>query len=239
MNRFRSVTLGAAVVSGLAGALFFSATPAQAKQCSTERPSNARTYWSYRLIDGRKCWYEGRPMLSKSLLHWPEARTAQASSRREANIVPASHFNLLDAQASISNDLEAKPNPDVKPEIADSSPVPTPKAPLTPDGLRVFANSMAAMTAEPVVTILGRWPDQEMPQQRTKPTPVERASSTNTRTFMMVAITFMALLAVLMTTFRRVRRARPGGGSLLLGYSDLTWRRPDFTAIIWPRDLRV
>lgn len=239
MNRFRSVSLGAGVVSVLAGALFFSATPAQAKQCSTERPSNARTYWSYRLIDGRKCWYEGRPMLSKSLLHWPEARTAQASSRREANIVPASHFNLLDAQASISNDLEAKPNPDVKPEIADSSPVPTPKPPLTPDGLRVFANSMAAMTAEPVVAILDRWPDAEMPQQRTKPTPVEQPSPTSTRTFMMVAITFMALLAVLMTTFRKMRRARSGGGSLLLGYSDLTWRRPTFTAISWPRDLRV
>ena len=204
MNRFRSVSLGAGVVSVLAGALFFSATPAQAKQCSTERPSNARTYWSYRLIDGRKCWYEGRPMLSKSLLHWPEARTAQASSRREANIVPASHFNLLDAQASISDDLEAKPKPDAKPEIADSSPVPTSKPPLTPDGLRVFANSMAAMTAEPVVAILDRWPDAEMPQQRTKPTPVEQPSPTSTRTFMMVAITFMALLAVLMTTFRKM-----------------------------------
>ena len=239
MNRFRSVSLGAGVVGVLAGALFFSATPAQAKQCSTERPSNARTYWSYRLIDGRKCWYEGRPMLSKSLLHWPEARTAQASSRREANIVPASHFNLLDAQASISDDLEAKPKPDAKPEIADSSPVPTSKPPLTPDGLRVFANSMAAMTAEPVVAILDRWPDAEMPQQRTKPTPVEQPSPTSTRTFTMVAITFMALLAVLMTTFRKMRRTRPGGGSLLLGYSDLTWRRPTFTAISWPRDLRV
>ena len=121
MNRFRLIILGAAVVSGLAVALFFSATPAQAKQCSTERPSNARTYWSYRLIDGRKCWYKGRPMLSKSLLHWPEGRTAQASSRREANIVPASHFNLLDAQASISDDLEAKPKPGANSEIADAA----------------------------------------------------------------------------------------------------------------------
>jgi hypothetical protein len=237
MYRFRLIVPGAGGASVLTVALFFSATPAQAKQCSTERPSNARTYWSYRLIDGRKCWYEGKPMLSKSLLHWPEARTAQASSRRDSNVVPADHYNLLDAQASISDDLEAKPKPGAKPEMADASPAPG--QPLTSDGLRVFANSMAAMTAEPVVTILGRWPDQEMPQQRTKPTPAEQASPTNTRTFMMVAITFMALLAVLMTTFRRVRRARPGGGALLLGYSDLTWRRPDFTAISWPKDLRL
>ena len=205
MNRFRSVSLGAGVVSVLAGALFFSATPAQAKQCSTERPSNARTYWSYRLIDGRKCWYEGRPMLSKSLLHWPEARTAQASSRREANIVPASHFNLLDAQASISDDLEAKPKPDAKPEIADSSPVPTPGQSLTPDGLRVFANSMAAMTAEPTVTILDRWPDEELPQHRTKPAAVADPSLMKTRTIIMVIIMLMALLAVLIgvTVHRR------------------------------------
>jgi hypothetical protein len=223
----------------LAVAFSFSATPVQAKQCSAERPSNARTYWSYRLIDGRKCWYEGKPMLSKSLLHWPEARTAQVSSRREANIVPANHFNLLDAQASISDDREARPTPEARPEIADASPARTPGQPLTPDGLRVFANSMAAMTAEPVVTILDRWPDEEMPQQRTTSTAIEQPSPTSPRTFMMVAIMFMAVLAVLMTTFRKMKHPRHGGGALLLGYSDLTWRRPTFTAISWPRDLRL
>ena len=238
MNRFRSVVLGAGIV-GSAVAFSFSATLVQAKQCSAERPSNARTYWSYRLIDGRKCWYEGKPMLSKSLLHWPEGRTAQVSSRREANIVPASHFNLLDAQASISDDLEAKPKPEAKSEIADASAGRMPGQPLTTDGLRVFANSMAAMTGEPIVTILDRWPDEEMPQQRTKQTQAEQPSPTSPRTFMMVAIMFMAVLAVLMTTFSRMRRTRPSGGSLLLGYSDLTWRRPTFTAISWPRDLRV
>jgi hypothetical protein len=37
---------------------------AQAKQqCSAAMPSNPHGYWSWRLIDGRKCWYEGKPML--------------------------------------------------------------------------------------------------------------------------------------------------------------------------------
>ena len=50
---------------------------AQAKQtCRAEMPSNLHGYWSWRLIDGRKCWYEGKPMLAKSLLEWP----AQASA---------------------------------------------------------------------------------------------------------------------------------------------------------------
>src|SRR5437870_13056739 len=118
MNRFLPIVPGAGVVSVLAVASFFSATPAQAKQCSTERPSNARTYWSYRLIDGRKCWYEGKPMLSKSLLHWPAAQTAQTNPRREPKVLPASQDKLLDARASVSDDPDAKPKPEIKPEVA-------------------------------------------------------------------------------------------------------------------------
>ena len=240
MNRFRSLVPGAGIVIGFAVAFSLSPTDAQAKQCSAERPATARTYWSYRLIDGRKCWYEGKPMLSKSLLHWSAVRTAQAGPRRgELNIVPENHYNLLDAQASISDDLENRPKPGAKPETADSGLAGTPGRSLTPDGLRVFANSMAAMTAEPVVTILDRWPDEEMPQQRTKPTAAEQLSPTSNRTIMMVAIMFMALLAVMITTFRKVRGARLAGGALLLGYSDLTWRRPEFTAVNWTTDHRA
>lgn len=48
---------------------------AQVRQCLFAPPSQ-HGYWSYRLIDGRKCWYEGKPMLSKSLLEWPAQRRA-------------------------------------------------------------------------------------------------------------------------------------------------------------------
>jgi hypothetical protein len=85
-----------------------SAMPAQAKQCSTERPLHPRSYWSYRLIDGRKCWYEGKPMLSKSVLQWPSARKARAEHLgSEPNVLPANYYNLLDAQASIPNDPDS------------------------------------------------------------------------------------------------------------------------------------
>ncbi len=228
MNRFLSIVPGAGVVSVLAVASFFSPTPAQAKQCSTERPSNARTYWSYRLIDGRKCWYEGKPMLSKSLLHWPVAQTAQANPRREANALPVSQYDLLNARASISDDPNANPKPEIKPEIVDSSPARTSKGALTPDDLRAWGNSMAAMTADPVLTILDRWPDAELTQQRTRSAPDEQPSAINIRAIMMVTIVFMALLAVLVTTFRKLGGARHGAGSPLPA-SDLTWRRLEFT----------
>jgi len=228
MNKFRWTVLATDIVCVLTVGFFFSATPAQATQCSSERPSNARTYWSYRLIDGRKCWYEGKPMLSKSLLHWPAAQAAQTNPRREPKVLPASQNKLLDARASVSDDPDAKPKPEIKPEVADGGSARTPKQTLTPNDLRAWGNSMAAMTAEPVLTILDRWPDAELPQQRTRSAPDEQLSAMNIRAIMMMTIVFMALLAVLVTTFRKVGGARRGGGSPLLA-RDLTWRRLEFT----------
>src|SRR3979490_958858 len=49
---------------------------AEAKQCSAAMPSNPQGHWSYRLIDGRKCWYEGENNFPKSLLQWPEENSA-------------------------------------------------------------------------------------------------------------------------------------------------------------------
>src|SRR5512143_3313765 len=48
---------------------------AQVRQCIAA-PASQHGYWSYRMIDGRKCWYEGKPMLSKSLLEWPAQHKA-------------------------------------------------------------------------------------------------------------------------------------------------------------------
>lgn len=46
-------------------------------------PPNPREYWSWRFIDGRKCWYEGKPMLSKSLLEWPVQISTQPHPSEE------------------------------------------------------------------------------------------------------------------------------------------------------------
>jgi hypothetical protein len=53
---------------------------AQAKQCSAAMPSQPQGHWSYRLIDGRKCWYQGENNLSKSLLRWPDETSARLAS---------------------------------------------------------------------------------------------------------------------------------------------------------------
>ena len=53
---------------------------AKAMECSVARPSSAQGYWSWRLIDGRKCWYAGKTMVSKSLLQWPAKASVQAKA---------------------------------------------------------------------------------------------------------------------------------------------------------------
>ena len=75
---------------------------AQAKQqCSAAMPSNPHgQWWSYRLVDGRKCWYEGKPMLSKSLLEWPKEASPQPGTSREVkSVVSEKPGRPLDSQA--------------------------------------------------------------------------------------------------------------------------------------------
>jgi hypothetical protein len=49
---------------------------AEARECSVALPSSPQGHWSYRLIDGRKCWYQGENNFPKSLLQWREQASA-------------------------------------------------------------------------------------------------------------------------------------------------------------------
>ena len=64
---------------------------AKAVECSVARPSSAQGYWSWRLIDGRKCWYVGKTMIAKSLLQWPAKASVQVkpSVQAKADTTPA------------------------------------------------------------------------------------------------------------------------------------------------------
>jgi hypothetical protein len=75
------------------------ATAFAKQQCSAS--PNPRGYWSWRLIDGRKCWYEGKPMLSKSSLEWPsQVIDYPSGSNEEPAIVPTQKpSDPLNAQA--------------------------------------------------------------------------------------------------------------------------------------------
>jgi hypothetical protein len=76
---------------------------AKALECSVARPSSAEGYWSWRLIDGRKCWYAGKTMISKSLLQWP----AKAPVQAKADSVPVKIVPVTVATEKRSDPLDA------------------------------------------------------------------------------------------------------------------------------------
>jgi hypothetical protein len=63
--------------------------------------SKAQGHWSWRLIDGRKCWYAGKTVISKSLLKWPAAAPAQAKAAAAppVSVAMEKRSGPLDAQA--------------------------------------------------------------------------------------------------------------------------------------------
>src|SRR3954464_4112726 len=68
---------------------------AQIKQCIAS-PSKTQGHWSWRLIDGRKCWYAGKTVISKSLLKWPAPAPLRAATEKRSD--------PMDAQARMLDD---------------------------------------------------------------------------------------------------------------------------------------
>ena len=75
------------------------------RECSAS-PSKAQGHWSWRLIDGRKCWYAGKTVISKSLLKWPAAAPAQAQVKvaPPVSVVTEKRSDPMDAQARMLDD---------------------------------------------------------------------------------------------------------------------------------------
>lgn len=72
--------LGAAL---LVSASIPSMANAQTTACATEASTARGSNWYYRIIDGRKCWYQGKAMMPKENFHWPKSTTVQADTTTE------------------------------------------------------------------------------------------------------------------------------------------------------------
>jgi hypothetical protein len=110
-----------ALVACIAALSSISTPSAQSKQqCNAARPSDTHgRWWSYRLIDERKCWYEGKPMLSKSELEWPKLASAKPDSTKLASAKPDS-TKLVSTKPDST--MMASVKPDSKEAIASSRP---------------------------------------------------------------------------------------------------------------------
>jgi hypothetical protein len=87
---------------------------AKAVECGGDRPPGAHGHWSWRLIDGRKCWYAGKTKISKSLLRWPPKASMQAKTDPKpapAAVAAEKRSDPLDAHARLleyANSFEAR-----------------------------------------------------------------------------------------------------------------------------------
>jgi hypothetical protein len=83
---------------------------AKAMECSAARPASAQAYWSWRLIDGRKCWYAGKTMISKSLLQWPAKASVQAKAdTAPVTVAPVTVAPVTVAPVTVATEKRSDP----------------------------------------------------------------------------------------------------------------------------------
>lgn len=76
-----------------------SITGAQAAtECQAEIIKGRAAHWSWRLIDGRKCWYEGKHNPDKSELYWADKKSPASAVENVPE--PRAMPRATDAQAS-------------------------------------------------------------------------------------------------------------------------------------------
>ena len=61
----------------IAGALIDLARGGDLVECEPQRVTGDGRHWAYRIVDGRECWYQGRPGKPKNELLWDRAPSAR------------------------------------------------------------------------------------------------------------------------------------------------------------------
>ena len=82
---------------------FWVTSAAAAIDCVAEAPSG-KGHWSWRTIDGKKCWYQGRPGISKAKLRWPAETVGQADRQPADRAPPAAEPETHDAAQAQAHD---------------------------------------------------------------------------------------------------------------------------------------
>src|SRR5438445_12599141 len=76
MGRGRAA--GAFIAVLISGALIDVARAGDLVECEPQRVTGDGRYWAYRIVDGRECWYPGRPGKPKNELFWDRGTTPSA-----------------------------------------------------------------------------------------------------------------------------------------------------------------
>ena len=76
-GRSRAALTGA-LIAVISGALIDLARGGDLVECEPQRVTDDGRHWAYRIIDGRECWYPGRPGKPKNELFWDHGITPPA-----------------------------------------------------------------------------------------------------------------------------------------------------------------
>lgn len=57
-----------------------SAPAASMVECKAELPANRTGHWSWRDVEGKRCWYPGRRGLDKAMLKWPRSAPPETTA---------------------------------------------------------------------------------------------------------------------------------------------------------------
>jgi hypothetical protein len=140
-GRSRAALTGALIGAVISGALIDLARGVDRVECEPQRVTGDGRYWAYRIIDGRECWYPGRPGKPKNELFWgrgttPSARQTVDRPEAETETVPSEPPSRLVAA------------PPEKPQIAEAMPA-----------------EWRATTADQLLAFTCCWPELEEPAQ--------------------------------------------------------------------------
>ena len=84
----------------------FGPVPANAVECRSHAGDTRESHWTWRNIDGRRCWYKGRRALPKTSLHWsskkemdPRVPAKKTAPAYRAQVVDPRELNEIDKLA--------------------------------------------------------------------------------------------------------------------------------------------
>ena len=131
----------------ISGALIDVARGADRVECEPQRVTGDGHYWAYRIVDGRECWYPGRPGKPKNELFWGRGITPSA---RQPVDQP-----------------EAETEPSEPPSRFVSAPPEQPESapPEQPETTEAMPKQWRASAADQLLAFTCCWPELEEPAQ--------------------------------------------------------------------------
>ena len=73
--------------SSIAAVLLLISSTASATECQSS-PGHDGKWWSYRIVDSKRCWYQGSPGRSKDLLQWAKQSPPLVATRPDPGDSP-------------------------------------------------------------------------------------------------------------------------------------------------------